>query len=79
MNISTLKTLLGLDDWQCGCPTQKNEPYTRWILKKKKNRDQVHSQINSIVLLTRSFPELEAELVKLVVLVHCYREGSKIV
>lgn len=71
MNASTLKTLLGLDDWRCGCLTLKKEPCTRRV--PEKNKDQVNSQIGSMITLTRSSPELEAELDKLVMLVHCYQ------
>jgi len=45
MNASTLKTVLGLDDWRCGCLTLKKEPCRKWILEK--NRDQVNSHIES--------------------------------
>jgi hypothetical protein len=69
MNASTLKTLLGLDDWRCGCLTEKKRPCKNWVLGK--NRRQVNSQIKSMITLTRSSPELEAELHKLVMLVHC--------
>lgn len=71
MHASILKSLLGLDDWRCGCLTLKKEPCTRRI--PEKNKDQVNSQIQSIITLTPSSSELEAELDKLVMLVHCYQ------
>ncbi|KAI9743447.1 MAG: hypothetical protein M1818_002759 [Claussenomyces sp. TS43310] len=71
IKISSLKTKLGLDGWQCGCLTQKNTPCTRPIGKGK--QDQIYSQIQSMTTLTWSDPELESELDKLVMLVHCHQ------
>ena len=50
-------------------PYTEKEFYTRQI--PEKNKDQVNSQIESMIALTRSSLELEAELDKLVMLVHC--------
>ncbi|OCK75834.1 DUF1766-domain-containing protein [Lepidopterella palustris CBS 459.81] len=69
MNASALKTLLGVDNWRCGCPTTKEKPCR--IPIPEGNRDQVNSQIESMVTLTQSSPELEAKLDKLATLVNC--------
>lgn len=71
MNASTLRSLLGLDDWRCGCLTEKKEPCKRPI--QGKNIDQVNTQIESMLTLTSSSSELEPELDKLVMLVHCHQ------
>lgn len=71
MNASTLKTQLGLNGFRCGCLTLEMTPCKRKILEGKK--DYVNSQIESMVTLTRSSPELEAELDKLAMLVHCWQ------
>ena len=71
MNATTLKSLLGLDDWRCGGLTQTNYPCQRPI--PEKNKDLVNSQIEAMKILTLSASELEAELDKLVMLVHCYQ------
>jgi T5orf172 domain len=70
MNALTLKTKLDLDDWRCGCITLKTKKPCRNPIREK-NRDQVNSQIESMITLTQSSPELEAELDKLAMLVHC--------
>ena len=67
----SLKTKLGLDGWQCGSLTQKNTPCTRPIGEEK--QDQINSQIELMISLTWSCPELESELDNLVMLVHCHQ------
>ncbi len=70
LDASTLTTLLGLEGWKCGCPTLKKTPCTRQIAEAKK--DTIDTQVQSMTSLTQSSPTLEAELDKLVMLVHCY-------
>lgn len=71
VNASMLKSLLGLNDWRCGGITQKKEPCKRQI--QAENRDQIISQISSMVAFTSSSSELGSELNKLVKLIHCYQ------
>jgi hypothetical protein len=71
IQVSNLKSKLGLDVWQCGCLTQKNTPCTRDI--REENKDRIDSQIESMVNLTQSSLELESKLDKLVMLVHCHQ------
>ncbi|KAI4262947.1 MAG: hypothetical protein L6R42_001883 [Xanthoria sp. 1 TBL-2021] len=70
MNISNLKSRLDLDGWRCGGLTKKEKPCTLSI--PEENRDRISSQIESMI--TRTLPplELESELDKLVMLVHCH-------
>jgi hypothetical protein len=68
-DILALKRRLGIEDWRCGCLTQRKTPCTLEIRQNK--RDQVDSQIQSMVDLTRSSPDLEAEVKKLAKLVNC--------
>jgi len=66
----SLKAKLGLDAWKCGALTKKNTPCTRPIGEGK--QDRIISQIESMISLTWFCPELESELDKLVMLVHCH-------
>jgi len=50
LKASALKTLLGLDEWQCGYPTLQNTPCAVRILKK--NQSRVNSQIELMITLT---------------------------
>lgn len=67
---STLKTLLRLDDWRCGCLTKEKKPCRKLV--PKQNKGKVDSQIQSMITLTRSSSVLETELNKLIMLVHCH-------
>lgn len=70
MNASTLRTLLGLENWRCGGLRTNKKEYCRMRIPESK-KGQIDSKIKSMVNLTQSSPELETELHKLVMLVHC--------
>ena len=74
MGISELKLLLGLDEWRCGGLSLKQQPCKLQILNESKK--QIKSQLETIRVLTRSSVELEAELQKLVKLVHCRKHDG---
>jgi hypothetical protein len=76
MNASTLKTSLGLGDWQCGCDKGGNKGICRKPIGKER-RKLINSHVESMTTLTPSSPELEAELDKLFSLVHCHFHGQQ--
>ncbi|KAF3386948.1 hypothetical protein F1880_000446 [Penicillium rolfsii] len=69
LNVSTLRDLLGIKNWQCGALT-KNKKACGWYISRKL-RDPIDIHIHSILMLYRSSPRLQADLEKLVDLVHC--------
>jgi hypothetical protein len=75
---STLKTRLDLDNWRCGSPrVDENDPPCKVQIPARK-KDQINSQIDSMVTLTKSSPDLVAELEKLAMLVHCHHHDCGI-
>lgn len=68
-NFTTLSVQLGLDSWKCGCLKPSGETCKNWIPKKK--RFDIELRIRSMVILSQSPKELQCELKKLVVDVHC--------
>ena len=68
---SILNSLLGLNEWRCGCLTQQGRPCRRPI--PESNKDDVKSQVQNMVTFTQSSTELELKLRKLVMLVHCWQ------
>ncbi|KAG8670860.1 hypothetical protein FPOAC2_04163 [Fusarium poae] len=64
-----LRTLLGLTDRKCGAPGRKGYPCGQWSPVAK--RPAAASQLESMITLTQSSVDLEAQLEKLVSLVHC--------
>ena len=69
IKVSSLKTNLGLNVWRCRCIKDNGAP-----CEKRRSEDtdvQINSQLESMISLTRSSPEFESELEKLVMIVHC--------
>ncbi|KAF2153681.1 DUF1766-domain-containing protein [Myriangium duriaei CBS 260.36] len=70
LEVSQLIALLGLEDWRCGSLTLKLLPCSNTV--PKGNRAEIDSRIKAIVAFTQASPDLEDELDKLVLLVHCH-------
>jgi hypothetical protein len=69
LNLSTLKDLLGIRNWQCGALAKDKKKCGWYILRKL--RDPIDIHIRSILMLHRSSSRLQADLEKLIDLVHC--------
>ncbi|KIM96963.1 hypothetical protein OIDMADRAFT_183024 [Oidiodendron maius Zn] len=67
--VSSLRANLGLNIWRCCCIKDNGEPCK--MPRSKDTNIQISSQIESMITLTRSSPEFESELEKLVKIVHC--------
>lgn len=70
INVSTLKSLLGLDDWRCGALKPNGQPCRMEI--GHKTQDRVIFQIESMIELQQSSSDFDIQLNKLVMLVHCH-------
>ncbi|KAF2468404.1 DUF1766-domain-containing protein [Lindgomyces ingoldianus] len=70
LDASALKRDLGLRAGKCGGLTRADAPCKSSV--RSRNKDQIDSQIDSMTTLTQSSPELDTELDKLVMLVHCH-------
>lgn len=68
-NVSTLRDLLGIKNWQCGALT-KDDKACRWYISREL-RLPIDRHIRSMFMLHQSPPRLQADLEKLVDLVHC--------
>ncbi|CZR65913.1 uncharacterized protein PAC_15813 [Phialocephala subalpina] len=69
IEVSRLKINLGLNVRRCCCIKDNGEPCNN---PRSKDTDvQIISQLESMITLTRSSPEFESELKKLVMIVHC--------
>jgi hypothetical protein len=69
IEVSSLKTNLRLNVWRCCCIKDNGEPCK--VPRSKDTDVQINSQLESMITLTRSSPEFEFELEKLVMIVHC--------
>ncbi|KAH7002595.1 T5orf172 domain-containing protein [Ilyonectria destructans] len=74
VNAATLRTRLCLGNMRCGAMTKSGRPCGRW--SPAANRAGVTSQLESMISLAQSSIELEAELDRLVMLVHCKSHDS---
>ncbi|KAL6232413.1 hypothetical protein BDW75DRAFT_217840 [Aspergillus navahoensis] len=69
---STLKDLFGINSWLCGGLTLNHQrPCRRPIAENLRNQINIH--IDTMIMPHHSSLELQAELEKLVDLVHCYQ------
>ena len=67
--VSSLKANLGLKVLRCCCIKDNGEPCK---MPRSEDTDiQINSQLKSMITLTRSSPEFDSELEKLVQIVHC--------
>ncbi|EKJ72021.1 hypothetical protein FPSE_07800 [Fusarium pseudograminearum CS3096] len=69
IDVTTLRTLLGLTNGRCGASAKTGRPCRNWSPAAKKAA--VASQLESMITLTQSSVDLKAHLDKLASLVHC--------
>ncbi|KAF2722961.1 DUF1766-domain-containing protein [Polychaeton citri CBS 116435] len=72
--VASLRARLGLNSGQCGGLTLKGLPCKRQV--RKEGNEKLNPQVESMVDLTQSSPELLAELEKLGALIHCNDHGN---
>ncbi|EYE96053.1 GIY-YIG nuclease family protein [Aspergillus ruber CBS 135680] len=68
LSVSSLRTLLGIDNWKCGCITSKGHPCKMPISNLKAD---INMQIGLLTNPNHSTQKLRDELYKLAKLVHC--------
>jgi len=68
---SALKVSFGVDGWRCGGLTLDEKPCKRPIAENR--RDDIDIHIQSMTAFNQSSPQLQANLEKLVDLVHCFQ------
>lgn len=71
LEASALKVSFGIDGWKCGGLTLYEKPCKRLIAENRRHDIDVH--IKSMIALHQSSPQLQADLEKLVDLVHCFQ------
>lgn len=75
LNVSQLKTQLGIDSWKCGCTTSKGNP-CKISISHDKEAD-INTQIGSLTSPNHSSQKLRDELYKLAKLVHCRYHNNR--
>lgn len=75
LNVSELKTRLGIDSWKCGCTTLKGDP-CKIPISHYKEAD-INTQIESLKSYNHSSQKLRDELYKLARLVHCHYHNNR--
>lgn len=73
LEASALKVSFGIDGWICGGLTLHEKPCKRPIAENHRHDIDIH--IKSMIALHQSSPQLQADLEKLVDLVHCFQHG----
>ncbi|PMD36114.1 DUF1766-domain-containing protein [Hyaloscypha variabilis F] len=70
IELSSLKTNLGLNASRCYCPKDDEQPCR--VQRSKDTNAQINYQVDSMITLTRSSPEFESQLKKLVDIANCH-------